>query len=481
MGKKKITLSEEHTKLVDAMWKSTDDQYANFMKSEKNARFNLAKSFFHTHTDLGSPKDAILTVDQYVETAYQMGARSISITDHGTTYAVYPLYYKCREYGIKLICGVEFYLCDDVEDESRKKHTRKHLVAYAKNMAGWKAICQLVTASNDRILKLQGGRLAYPCISKKLLQECIGPGTEGHGNVILTSACIGGVLTGISYQASTDMQNLALLENDYKKLSENVQAIKILTSTVAKIEKEILDLTPVAQAKYTKAINYLKHHPDEQEEANLKKKIAETEAAGQRLKELKKILKEGKKKLNEAQKVVDDVVGHKYAEASSVEYMLQSKQNQIKELKSDMVDPAEYVSYFEQEALWYDNLAGHGNWYIELQYHGISEEKLYMPYLVEIARKYHMPLIAANDAHMANKDDAEARKYITALRFNQWEPLKPGDTELYLKDDVSLYHALASVVPADAAMEAMNNREVIASQCNLELNKVEAYPVYSEN
>lgn len=480
MGKKKIELSTQRQQLIDAMWNATDTQYEAFMKNPENAKYKLARSFFHTHTDMGSPKDSILTVNQYVETAYQMGAKSISITDHGTAYAVYPLYYKCREYGIKLICGVEFYLCDDVEDTSRKKHTRKHLVAYAKNKTGWRAICQLVTASNDRIISIQGGKLVYPCISKKLLEECIGPGSDGHGNVVLTSACIGGVLTGISYQASTDAQNLAVLEADYQELSESIEKNSIMTATIAKIENEIAAITPISQEKYTKALNYLKKHPNPEEEAVLKKKMAETEAAKQRIKELKNIMKEAKKKVTEAQKVIDAAVGHKYAEIDIAKRTLQSKQQQINELKEEMVAPENYTKHFEQEALWYDNISGHGNWYIELQSHGIREEKQYMPYLVEIARKHNIPLIAANDAHMANKEDAEARKYITALRFNKWEPLQPGDTELYLKDDASLYQALASIVSADAATEAMKNRDIIVEQCNLELGKVEAYPVYSE-
>ena len=479
MGKK-IELSVQRQQLIDTMWKSTDVQYEAFIKKIENSRYKLAKSFFHTHTDMGSPKDSILTVNQYVETAYQMGAKSISVTDHGTAYAVYPLYYKCREYGIKLICGVEFYLCDDVEDTSRKKHTRKHLVAYAKNKTGWRAICQLVTASNDRIISIQGGKLVYPCISKKLLEECVGPGSEGYGNVILTSACIGGVLTGISYQASADAQNLAMLESEYRELSNNIEKNCVMTATITKLENEIVAITPISQEKYTKAINYLKKHPNSDEEVELKKKIEATEVAKQRIKQLKNILKEAKKKVTESQKVIDVAVGHKYAEIDVAKRTLQSKKQQIKELKDEMVAPEDYVKHFEQEALWYDRLAGHGNWYIELQSHGICEEKQYMPYLVEIARKYSIPLIAANDAHMANKEDAEARKYITALRFNKWEPLQPGDTELYLKDDVSLYHALASIVPADAAMEAMRNRDIITEQCNLELEKVEAYPVYSE-
>ena len=481
MGKKdKIKLDENRQQLIDAMWATNAEGYEKFVKSAANAKYNLAKYFYHTHTDMGSPKDAILTVDQYVETAYAMGAKAIAISDHGTAYAVYPLYYKCRDYGIKLILGVEFYLCDDVEDTSKKKHTRKHLVAYAKNRTGWKTICQLITASNDRIISLPGAKLVYPCISKKLLEEYLAPGTDGHGNVILTSACIGGVLTGISYQASTDAQNLAALEKKYSELKVAIDKYKIASQAIGQLDADIANITPVAKRSFTKVKNYLKKHPDPAAEADLEKQMAETNAAAFKLKELMSTLKQAKKVVKDTQKVLDAAVGHKYAEIEFAERVLHDQERQINELKQEMVEPNEYAAYFEKEALWYDQLAGHGNWFIELQSHGIAAEKQYMPYLVEVARKHDIPLIAANDAHMAKREDAEARKYITALRFNQWEPLGPGDTELYLKDDASLYAALASIVPADAAWEAMKNREVIAEQCSVELNKVDAYPKYSE-
>lgn len=66
---------------------------------------------------------------------------------------------------------------------------------------GYRALTRMVTASNERILviKTYDGDLSYPCISKKILEKYVGPGSDGHGHVILTSACVGGVLSGMSF------------------------------------------------------------------------------------------------------------------------------------------------------------------------------------------------------------------------------------------------------------------------------------------
>lgn len=458
----------------------SEKEYLEFLKDEKNTPYNYARVILHAHTDYGSPKDSILTAKEYAKRAKAMGAHAISITDHGTMYGLQPLYEACKKEDLKLLIGVEFYVCDTVEEKDRKKHARLHLCGYAKNMAGYLALSRLVTASNNRtiILHTQDGDIAYPCISKKLLQEYVGPGSEGHGNVILTSACIGGVLTGISRENAVTKKNIELLDTKIEKHQKALDSFLFSSQALEKLEKEKEELQLIAKKTYGKRKQYLKKHPNEEEEAQLAKEELESQQAAIRVKELAKLLKEAKSMGTASQKEMDAATGIKYCDPTAFRRFLDGEKRARAAMDQEIVEEGKMEDKMEEEAKWYDELAGHGNWFIEIQYHGIAEEKLFMPYLVRIAERLDLPLVAANDVHMASKEDAIARKYINSLRFNKWEPLQDGDTEYYLKDDVTLFQALKQAVGEKAALEAMVNRELIADACDVTLQKNNQYPKY---
>lgn len=470
----------DRTELINNMWNADTAHYYGFLKIKGNERYNLAKYFLHTHTDYGSPKDSILTVKKYVSTACEMGARAIAVSDHGTMYAVQPLYNECKEKGLKLIVGVEFYVCDTVEDKNRKKHTRLHLCGYAKNKEGYLALSRLITESNERMIVIhtQDGDLTYPCISKKLLETYIGPDSKGHGNVILTSACVGGVLSGISFANETLRMNIEDLENKISIHKDAVNKFIFAENALQRAEAEKLHLAEITGKNYTKRINALKRNPDPEEEKRIAMEKEESQQAAARIKELAGVIKQAKTMKTESQKILDAASKVKYCELKYFQKFIENEEREVKKLNEELVPEEHLMESFEREAVWYDNLAGHGNWYIELQYHKIPIEKKLMPYLVKVARKYNIPLVAANDAHMATRDDAIIRKYINSLRFNKWEALETGDDEMYLKDDVSLFHSLISCVDEEAAWEAMENREKIVEACNLELKKENNYPKY---
>ena len=50
-------------------------------------------------------------------------------------------------------------------------------------------------------------------------------------------------------------------------------------------------------------------------------------------------------------------------------------------------------------ALWYRNLFGEGNYYIELQDHGLEEDNIVLPQLIKLARETGIPMAATNDSH----------------------------------------------------------------------------------
>ena len=163
----------------------------------------------------------------------------------------------------------------------------------------------------------------------------------------------------------------------------------------------------------------------------------------------------------------------------------EEKINQLTEKLNSLTqiafDPSEMKSIFTQEVRWYDELAGHGNWYMEMQNHGISTEQIYMPMLAQISHEQNIPLVAANDCHMLNKEDADVRAYLNAMRFGgQWKGMKQGDDQLYMKTDRELFQWLRMILSEDDAFAAMMGRDEIARRMTFVMKKANHYPKYYE-
>ncbi|MBQ7430273.1 PHP domain-containing protein [Butyrivibrio sp.] len=453
----------------------------------------LADSFMHTHTDLGSPKDSILTVDEYVQIAAKMGARAVTITDHGTLYGAIPLYKACDAYNakhepeehIKCIFGVEFYVVDSFSSAIRKKQTRLHLIAYAKDLEGYHVLCRLVTESNKHIVKV--GANDYPCISRTELEQYIGPGSVGHGHIILTSACIGGVVAGMMFASENEEKNLL-------KITHAIQAITTLKDNLTKQNEKLSHLTEqkqladtLSKKSYTKRINALKKNPDAAAQVELDKEMQETEAAKKLLPQLRNQIKAINAVISDINKQITNQC--KQVEADTKLEMAEKQLALLAEAKQESEDniiPADQVEVeFKAAMQYYEALAGKGNWFIEMQFHGIAQEKKYMHVLAQLAHELDMPLVAANDAHMGTRDKCVARKIVNALRWGNdkdnilpYEPPTEDEYELYLKTDAELFNWLCKEISEKDALEAMNNRALIVDACNLELPKEKHYPKF---
>ncbi|HEY4431940.1 MAG TPA: DNA polymerase III subunit alpha, partial [Paenibacillus sp.] len=117
-------------------------------------------------------------------------------------------------------------------------------------------------------------------------------------------------------------------------------------------------------------------------------------------------------------------------------------------------------------ALRYKEIFGE-DFYLELQDHGISEQKRVNPKLIALAKDCEIPLVATNDVHYLAKEDAEVQDVLicigTGKTVDDEERLKIGTDQLFLKNSDQMA-ALFPHVP-----EAISNTLVIAEKCNLEL------------
>jgi len=116
-------------------------------------------------------------------------------------------------------------------------------------------------------------------------------------------------------------------------------------------------------------------------------------------------------------------------------------------------------------ARYYKNLFGEGNYYIELQNHGIEEEIRIIPDLIRIARSLEIPLVATNDCHYIRKEDHEMQHVLVCIQTNASyddSPLEFKTNEFYVKSAQEMYDLFAQIP------EAVTNSAKIAESCNFD-------------
>ena len=72
----------------------------------------------------------------------------------------------------------------------------------------------------------------------------------------------------------------------------------------------------------------------------------------------------------------------------------------------------------KETALWYNRVFGAGNYYLELQDHGLREQKEILPDLLRLSRETGIPLVATNDVHYIQKEDAKVQKVLICIQTN---------------------------------------------------------------
>ncbi len=118
-------------------------------------------------------------------------------------------------------------------------------------------------------------------------------------------------------------------------------------------------------------------------------------------------------------------------------------------------------------ALEFQEIFGRGNYFLELQDHGIALQGEANAALCQISGETGIPLVATNDAHYSRRDDAEAHDVLLCLQTGTVvaEPRRlrfEGD-EFYLKSPAEMRERFAS------RPEAVANTLEIADRCSLEL------------
>ena len=118
-------------------------------------------------------------------------------------------------------------------------------------------------------------------------------------------------------------------------------------------------------------------------------------------------------------------------------------------------------------ALELSRIFGEGNFFLELQDHGIEEQLSVNQGLRRIARETGLPLVITNDAHYLRKEDAEMQDVLLCVQTGKtvdeenrmrMEPFG----EYYLKSEEELLERFPGL------QEALDNTAAIAERCNVE-------------
>lgn len=121
-----------------------------------------------------------------------------------------------------------------------------------------------------------------------------------------------------------------------------------------------------------------------------------------------------------------------------------------------------------EKALEYQAIFGPGNFYLELQNHGLSQEIRCNRLLIELSRETKIPLVATNDVYYLDRKEAPIHELLVSIGTLQTvhtpNPLKLPTEEFYLKSPGEMRNLFREIP------QAIENTLKISEECNLELN-----------
>lgn len=394
---------------------------------------------------------------------------------------------------IQFVPGVEMYEGEAAADD---KH-HYHIIFYAKDWEGAKvlfALCNM--AQLNKIPSQQARNIDMPRCTLESMRFFLGPGSRGHGHVIATSACMAGHIQSILlkpfyltetrqklYARKDSLQaissetiaeheaNVAAMEEETQRLKTEVADAKKLVkrnfqTLIARAEKKLAKAESecsngqlsfgAPEPLDTSVVDAIRAeletlHTDEIRASEYQRTLPELIVAVEEKKEALKAAKEQLKALRKMNEPAERVM------------------EKIAEVDAEIAGLGDVYEEAKALALEYDHILGRGNFFIELQDHGILQESMIRKQLIQISRETGIPMTVANDVHYATPEMERKRNIIAALRFpdSKYEDMANhvGNNQLWFKPN-DMMMELFKDVP-----EAIENTNCIAESCNVYYKK----------
>lgn len=385
---------------------------------------------------------------------------------------------------IKFIPGVEAYICPTADYKGYY-----HMEFFAKDEIGLQELFKLTNLAELSQYKGRG-RATFEDIKR-----IFGVGTVGHGHIIATSSCMQGPLcvtllkpqyidkdirkqqAKLSALPSVD---LVAIRDFEEKIAERTQQLKEareaknaasaatkknFSTKIARAEKKIATLeetiATLSGKTDTSSIKKLATAQEALVEARealalILAEKAETEALAStldaRIREMDELtvaIKQAKDSLSVLQK------------QSAPHERIQAR---IDELEASKAQLGDVYSEAKDLAIMFNDIFGDGNFFIELQNHGIPQELYCLPLLKKIAKETGIPMTVANDVHYATPADCRKRSAVVAIRMGKTIAdieSEVGNDQLYFKTNEQMAKLFADVP------EALEGPAKIANACNV--------------
>lgn len=121
-------------------------------------------------------------------------------------------------------------------------------------------------------------------------------------------------------------------------------------------------------------------------------------------------------------------------------------------------------------ALEFQEILGKGNYFLEIQEHGLEAQARIRKQLVELSHRTDIPLVATNDSHYLMPDDARAHDVLLCIgsgkTVNEQNRLKYGAPHFYVRSAEEMWEIFGTELP-----DALHRTVEIAERCDLTLPK----------
>jgi DNA polymerase-3 subunit alpha len=131
-------------------------------------------------------------------------------------------------------------------------------------------------------------------------------------------------------------------------------------------------------------------------------------------------------------------------------------------------------------AIEFEEILGKGNYFLEIQEHGLEPQQRIRKSLVELSKRTGVPLVATNDAHYLMPDDARAHDVLLCIgsgkTVNESNRLRYGTPNFYVRSAEEMWRIFGDELP-----EVLTRTVDIAERCEMKLptdiNYLPQYPI----
>ena len=131
-------------------------------------------------------------------------------------------------------------------------------------------------------------------------------------------------------------------------------------------------------------------------------------------------------------------------------------------------------------AVEFEEIMGKGNYFLEIQEHGLEPQDRIRKPLVELSKRTGVPLVATNDAHYLMPDDARAHDVLLCIgsgkTVNETNRLRYASPNFYVRSPEEMWRIFGAELP-----DALTRTVEIAERCDLQLpenvNHLPNYPI----